>query len=338
MGPAVLLGFPLLAVVTTFTLGFRRRRQVERRAAIADALALSARREVPLHVPLARAADVARGRHAIALRAVATDLPSGRALAETLRARLRREFPAAVAAAIDAGEKASRLPEALEAVAAEASRDLASGHKMALAALYPAILFVGVAALNLLVLEGQLRWLNIEHLDQFTIGPALAVRWALYAVAGLVLGSVAWRRLRRPVTGVAAARFLRTTSLLLASGRSVHAALSTASSSAGAPRLARAAAAAARRVEGGELLSDTWRSLPIPRAARERLASSAAPGLASLLEDIAADCEARDARRADRFIRWSVPVATAAAGLLVALDYATLMSVWAHAQELARPW
>src|SRR5204863_642568 len=122
-----------------------------------EALALAARRGVPLHVPLARGADVTRGRRCLALRSVAADLRAGRPLAESLREHLRREFPKAVAAAIAAGEMSARLPEALESAAAEAGRDVARAHRMALAAFYPALLFVGVAAVNLLVLEGSMR-------------------------------------------------------------------------------------------------------------------------------------------------------------------------------------
>ena len=342
MHPAVPFGIPVAAIILVFTLGMRARRRAERRATLADSLALAARRGIPLDVPLDRAAAFARPRRATALRAVVHDLRSGRRLAGSLRTHLKREFPEAVAASIDAGEQASRLPEALESVASEASRTLAQGHRVALAAFYPALLFVGVAMLNLLMFEGRLRSILECGGDGAampnTIAPVVAVRYALVALAAAFVGAILLRRVMRPVSGAASARFLRTTALLLEAGRSLHTAISSAATTAGARRLERAAFRAASRIEDGCPIADAWRSLPIERSAIERLASASKPGLPSLLEEVATGCEAREARRADRFIRWSVPIATAAAGLLVAIDYAMLTSAWVHVEELARPW
>lgn len=342
MGPIVLFGIPVAAIALVFTLGMRARRRAERRATLADSLALAVRRGIPLDVPLDRAAAFACPKRATALRGVVHDLRSGRRLAGSLRTHLKREFPEAVAQSIDAGEQASRLAEALESTAAEASRTLADGHRMALATFYPALLFVGVAMLNLLLFEGRLRSI-IECGEGVTTGapsiwPVVAVRYALVALAAAFVGVMLLRRVLSPVRGAASARFLRTTALLLEAGRPIHTAISSAATTAGARRLEGAAFRAAKRIEGGYAVSDSWRSLPIGRAAIERLASASKPGLPSLLEEVASGCEARDSRRADRWIRWSVPIATAAAGLLVAIDYAILTRTWVHFAEFARPW
>lgn len=343
MHAAVLLGVPVVAIASTFALGILRRRRAERRASTAEALALAARRGLPLDAPLESAAAGASPRRALALRAVVADLRAGQTLAASLRVNLRREFPRAVTASIQAGERASRLPEALEAVAAEAGRDLSRGHRMALAAFYPALLFLGVAALNLLVLERRIgfidgSWLTGESAVAHVAWPVVAVRYALFGGALAVAGLVVIRRLLRPVSGADTARFLRTTALLLHAGRPVHEAFAVAATSAGSRRLANAASRASARVLAGDPVASLWAALPIARQARERLASASTQGLPSLLEEVADGCDARDRRIADRWIRWSVPVATAAAGLLVAIDYAALASAWANVQQATRPW
>jgi len=342
MHPAVLLGVPAAAVAGAFTLGILLRRLGERRATIAESLALAARRGIPLHVPLSCAAELASPRRGPALRAVAEDLRAGRPVHESLRAHLRWQFPAAVDAALAAGERASRLPEALEAVAAEAGRDLGRRQRVALAAFYPVLLFLSVGLLNLLVLEGRLKYVvwdeSASGAGAGSVWPVVAVRYVLWAVAAAWIGAVVARRIRRPVTGVASSRFLRTTALLLSAGRPVHTAFAEAAASAGAPRLARAVEAASARLQAGEPLAEQWRTLPIARAARDRLAAAVTTGLPVLLEEVAQGCDARDARAAERWIRWSVPVATAVAGLLVAVDYAMLTSAWVHVQEAVRPW
>lgn len=340
MHAAVVLGLPVVALAMPFVLGTLRRARVERRASLLEALALAARRGVPLAAPLHRAAAVAKPRRAAALAALATDLDAGRPLAEALRSRLPREVPAAVAASIAAGERASRCPQALEHAAAEASRDLAAGHRLALALFYPALLFVGLALLHLQVLDGRLAWMAADgQLPGTGSGAVVAVvRAALLAVGAVVVLLPVVRRLWPRVDGAASARFLRGVALQLEAGRPVHAALLEGADAAGVARLARASRGAGARVAAGEPVADAWRALPLPSAARERLAAATPAGLPGLLPDVADACDAREARRVERFVRWAVPVATVAAGLLVALDYALLTELWNAARDGARPW
>lgn len=340
MHAAVVLGLPLVALATPFVLGTLRRARAERRAALLEAVALAARRGVPLAAPLRRAATVARPARAAALGALADDLDAGRPLAEALRGRLPREIPASVATALAAGERASRLPHALEHAAADASRDLAAGHRVALAVFYPALLFVGLALLHAGTLDARFAWAgSAAGID--TAGPitaVAAVRAALVAVglAAVLLPIV--RRVRPRVDGAASARFLRGVGLQLDAGRPLHAALAEGADAAGVARLARAARGAGARVATGEPAAEAWRALPLPRAARERLAVATPAGLARLLPEVADACDAREARRVERFVAWAVPAATLAAGLLVALDYAVLTDVMNAARDLARPW
>ncbi|MFO0932546.1 MAG: type II secretion system F family protein [Planctomycetota bacterium] len=340
MHAAVVLGLPLVALATPFVLGTLRRVRAERRAALLEALALAARRGVPLAAPLRRAATVAKPSRAAALGALAADLDAGRPLAEALRARLPREVPASVAAALAAGERASRLPQALEHAAADASRDLAAGHRVALAAFYPGLLFVGLALLHTRLLEGRLEGIRAEAAADLgaATGAVVVVRAALVAVglAAVLLPIV--RRLRPRVDGAASARFLRGVALQVDAGRPLHAALAEGADAAGVARLARAARGAGARVAAGEPAAEAWRALPLPRAARERLAVAPPAGLARLLPEVADACDAREARRVERFVAWAVPAATLAAGLLVALDYAVLTDVMNAVRDTARPW
>ena len=341
MHAAVVLGLPLVALATPFVFGTLRRVRAERRAALLEALALAARRGVPLAAPLRRASTVAKPGRAAALGALAADLDAGRPVAEALRARLPRELPASVAAALAAGERASRLPQALEAASAEASRELAAGHRVALAAFYPALLFVGIALLHVQGLTPRVGMFFNEELRGLSgpFLPAVVVVEATLVALGLAIVLVPLaRRLRPPVDGPPSARFLRSVGLQLEAGRPVHAALAEGAAASGVARLDRAARRAGLRVAGGGAVADTWRSLPLARAARERLAAAAPAGLTHVLSEVADACDARAARRVERFVAWAVPVATVAAGLLVALDYAVLTEMLNAARDLARPW
>ncbi len=270
MHGAVVAGLPIAALAMPFVFGLLRRGRAERRAALLDVLALAARRGVPLAAPLHRAAAVAPPRRAVALRALATDLDAGRPLAEALRDRLPREIPAVVAASLAAGERASRLPQALEAASAEASRDLATGHRLALAAFYPALLFVGIALMHVNALDGRFAYiLESTETPAPPFAAAAGVVHAALVAVGLALVLVPFvRRLRPLVDGPASARFLRAVGLQLDAGRPAHAALIEGAEAAGVARLARAARRAGARVADGGSLADAWRSLPLARAAR----------------------------------------------------------------------
>lgn len=343
MHPAVVLGVPVAALVGVVTLGLRARARAERRAEWAEMLALAARRGVALARPVEHAADAAPSRRAARLRRVANDLHEGVPLSFSLRTRLPKEFPSAVCEAIHAGERASRLPEALDAIAAESSRDVARRHRVALATFYPVLLFVGVALLNLLVLDGRLCWITrgvVGGADpvERDAWPVTVVRYGLYVVGAVAACWALMSRRSRRMAGPGSARVLETTALLLDAGRSLDVALEEASSSAGSTRLARAMRAAARSVEGGEPVASVWQRLPIARAARERLAAAADAGLLPTLRSVARALVERDERAGERLIRWSAPVATMAAGLLVAIDYAALAIMWTSAQAAVMPW
>jgi len=347
MHGAVVAGLPIAALAAPFVFGLLRRGRAVRRAALFDVLALAACRGVPLAAPLHRAAAVAPPRRAVALQALAADLDAGRPLADALRDRLPHEVPAVVAASLAAGERASRLPQALDDASAEASRDLASGHRLTLAAFYPALLFVGIALLHVQVLTPRLGWFSPNELQDVASPflPAVTAVEAALVALGLALVCVPLvRRLRPLVDGAASARFLRSVGLLLQAGCPAHAALLEGADAAGVARLARAARRAGARVADGASLADAWQTLPLARAARERLAAASPTGLPGLVADVAAACDACDAcdaraaRRVERWVRWTVPVATVAAGLLVALDYAVLTEMLNAARDQVRPW
>ncbi|MBL9088265.1 MAG: type II secretion system F family protein, partial [Planctomycetia bacterium] len=221
------------------------------------------------------------------------------------------------------------------------SRELAAGHRVALAACYPALWFVGIALLHVRGLTPRVGRFFNEELRGLSgpFLPAVVVVEATLAAVGLAIVLVPLaRRLRPVVDGPSSARFLRSVGLQLDAGRPLHAALAEGADAAGVARLARAARGAGARVAAGEPAADAWRSLPLPRPARERLAVATPAGLVGLLPDVADACDARAARRVERFVAWAVPAATVVAGLLVVLDYAVLTAMLNEARDLARPW
>jgi type II secretory pathway component PulF len=192
------------------------------------------------------------------------------------------------------------------------------------------------------VLEGRFRDL-VDSVEARTLGPRavwplVAMRYGLVALSASIAGAMILRRFVRPVRGASRARFLRSLALLLRAEKPFHTAVAAAAATSGDRRLERAARVVATRVSDGTSIAHAWLLLPIGRGARARLVSSSKRVLPSVLDEVATACEAADARRAERWIRWSVPMATAAAGFLVAIDYAVLTNAWMRIEAAARPW
>jgi type II secretory pathway component PulF len=315
------------------------RRRAERRAAWLEVLAVAARRERPLAPVLRRAAEADRGRRRSGLLEAAARIEAGEGLADALHGSLRREVPAGVAEALRAAEGTARFPDVLEGLAAEAGRDLSLGHRAATAAVYPALLGLGLLLLHFVVLERRIGWMIDDHQwpEEGTPLPLVSARWLFLGVAAVVAASWLLRRSSRRAPDAAACRWLRTAAWALGAGRGLPEAMRRAAGATPHRPLRRATLRLATDVESGRPLDGVLAGLPFSSRVRARLEGVARVPAPALLEEIAASCEGRHVARRERWIRWAVPVATVVVGIVVAVDYGVLADTWGQAIQSSRP-
>jgi type II secretory pathway component PulF len=338
--PAAVLA---LAAAWLFALAFRARSRLEFRARLLEVLARATRHGLPLAPLLASAAAEHRGRRRLALERIHDRLEEGAPLSEACASAGRRFFPRHVQGALRAAEGGAELEPVLAATADDTSTSLATRHRLTLTLVYPLLLGCVVVGFQ----QGSMHFLTAEMSDGWSPPAAAAAQAAIWAVLALVLaatlGGIVLHRLRALPGGrlVAGERMLRAMAPQIRAGVSLPESLRRCAGTAGTRRHARAAGAAARRLESGAPLQDVVAGLRWPGFVVARLAGTGSrePGrLAQLLTGLADECARRYGARVDRALRWTYPVAIAAIGVLVALQFSAVMQVITYWQGAAYPW
>jgi general secretion pathway protein F len=254
-------------------------------------------------------------------------------------------------AVLGAGEAAGRLPQVCMELADHLEEEAGVADQIRTALVYPAVISL-VALVVLTVLVGFL----LPAYDQLLSGVGQEMPWLTRGALALGRGvrhplgwgalllmllllargaaglrkrpggifSMRWYRV--PVLGpalasLARARFSRTLALLLEGGIPLHRALETAGRAAGAPGLASACAAAAKRVSHGERLADVLMEIPVlkedlPGWAR---AGEASGDLSGLFRHAARGHQRAWDRNLRRLLALLEPLLIVAVGLLILL-------------------
>jgi type II secretory pathway component PulF len=331
-----------LAGAFCFMLAFRARSRIEFRARLLEVLARATRNDLPLAPLLERAVAEHGGRRRRVLERIHDRLEEGASLSEACAVAGRRLFPRHVQGALRAAEGSAALAPVLTATADDASTSAAARHRITLTLVYPLLLGCLVVASQ----QGTLA-LVTECLEDWTPPAAMISRSALWVVLALVGGgtlvAVVLHHLRALPGGrlVAGERMLRAMAPQIRAGTSLPESLRGCAETAGTGRHARAARAAARRLESGAPLEDVVGTLAWPAFVSTRLtgAGSREPGrLAQLITGLADECARRYRARVEGTLRWIYPVAIAATGVLVALQFAAVMQVITYWQGAASPW
>lgn len=242
-------------------------------------LASMLRGGIPLPQAVGFLTDEFRPRIAARLGDVRRSLESGTPLSASLEPLPEPWVPREDRAAIAAGERAGRLPEVLDGLAADRERQLALRNRVRSVMAYP----VTVLALSVLVgvtlfyqvtptfsaLYGGLS-ADIPLSARFFLGAArLVVHWFWLVIPAFIVWRVFLRgRLapRLPVlrtidASLVELRFARLLSLLLSAGVPFDEALALCEPGAGHPGLARQVRGATERIRNGEKPSDALRGL-----------------------------------------------------------------------------
>lgn len=331
-----------LAGGVCFVLAFRSRSRLEFRARLLEVLARATKSDLPLAPLLERAAAEHGGRRRQALERIHDRLEEGATLSEACASAGRRFFPRHVQGALQAAEGGAALAPVLAATADDASTSAAARHRITLTLVYPLLL-------GCLLVAGQQGVLGLitESLEGWTPPAAAAAQVAVWAcvalVAGGTLAALVLHFFRALPGGrlVAGERMLRAMAPQIRAGVSLPESLRRCAETAGTGRHARAALAAARRLDSGAPLGDVVAGLSWPEFVVARLqgAGSREPGrLAQLITGLADECARRYRMRVDATLRWTYPVAIAATGALVALQFAAVMQVITYWQGAAWPW
>ncbi|MHC4133576.1 MAG: type II secretion system F family protein [Planctomycetota bacterium] len=331
-----------LAAAWFFLLAFRSRSRLEFRARLLEVLARATRNDLPLAPLLESAVTEHRGRRRRTLERIHDRLEEGASLNEACAEADRRFFPRHVQGALRAAEGTAALAPVLAATASDASTSLATRHRVTLTLVYPLLLGCVVVGAQ----QGSLHFLN-DELTDWTPPAAAVAQVAIWAGLALVLaGTLAGIVLHylRALPGarlVAGERMLRAMAPQIRAGLSLPESLSRCAEAAGTARHARAAQAAARRLESGAPLADVVTGLGWPDFVTVRLmgTGSREPGrLAQLLKGLADECARRYRARVERTLRWAYPLAIAAIGVLVALQFSAVMQIINYWQGVAWPW
>lgn len=316
---AVLGGGLVLASTLGRLYGF-----LELRTRLLEMLALAVARGAPLMPLLARAAMERSGRTRLRLHRMHARLREGGTLSAACAAGGWGLFPPHVVAAVRAAEGTAALAGALDAAARDATSALQLRHRWALAAAYPLLL----AALLALVSSRWSEFLAWWETRKAPVVPALLGTAA--AVVGLALVvRLALRRLcvfEGPRL-LAAERLLRAAAPHLAAGLPLPEALRRAAPACGNAAMAAGARDAARELEAGADPSRALPEIPLPRWARARLL------LAGDYAAVAEECALRYRDRAERALRWALPLALLVLGALAAMLFADVMDFLAETRR-----
>jgi type II secretory pathway component PulF len=233
-------------------------------------------------------------------------------------------FPPHVLAAVRAAEGTAALPGALDAAARDATAALHLRHRWLLAAAYPTLL-----ALLLASIFGLLEDVEWGLGAGIASGPAVAILWVAGGIAALLaLAAFALRRLCvfEGARLLAGERLLRALAPHLAARLPLPEALRRAATACGNAAMAAGARDAGREIEGGADPARALRLIPLPAFARSRLGLAHGPDRAAdLYRALAEECAGRYRDRAERLLRWAVPLVLLALGAAAALQFAGLM-------------
>ncbi|MHC4972008.1 MAG: type II secretion system F family protein [Planctomycetota bacterium] len=344
--PDVLILWPVgvlaLAGAWLFVVAFRSRSRLEFRARLLEVLARATSNELPLAPLLECAAAEHGGRRRRVLERIHDRLEEGATLSEACASAGRRFFPRHVQGALQAAEGSAALAPVLAATADDASTSVAARHRVTLTLVYPLLLGCLLVASQ----QGILGFVT-ESLEDWTPPAATMAQVAVWACLALVgagtLAAVVLHYLRALPGGrlVAGERMLRAMAPQIRAGVSLPQSLRRCAETAGTGRHARASRAAARQLESGAPLEDVVAMLAWPDFVAVRLAGAGSrePGrLAQLITGLADECARRYRARVEKTLRWAYPIAIAATGALVALQFAAVMQVITYWQGAAWPW
>jgi len=321
-----------------FLLAFRSRSRLEFRARLLEVLARATRNDLPLTPLLESAVAEHRGRRRRVLERIHDRLEEGASLSEACAAADPRFFPRHVQGALRAAEGSAALAPVLAATASDVSTSLAARHRVTLTLAYPLLLGCVVVGFQ----QGALR-LVTEDLEGWATLAQGAVWACLALVFAATLAGLVLHYLRALPGGrlVAGERMLRAMAPQVRAGSSLPESLRRCADTAGSGRHARAARAVARQIEAGAPLADVVTGLHWPDFVVARLAGegSREPGrLAQLLAGLADECARRYRARVEKALRWAYPLAIAAIGVLVALQFAAVMQYINYWRGVAGPW
>jgi type II secretory pathway component PulF len=289
---------------------------LELRTRLLEMLALAVARGAPLGPLFARAAMERGGRTRLRLHRMHARLREGATLSSACAAGGWALFPPHVVAAVRAAEGTAALAGALDAAARDATSSLYLRHRWLLVAAYPALL----AGLLTLVSERWSEFLAWSEAETTPLVPMLL--WAAAAaVVVVLLVRFALRRLcvfEGPRL-LAAERLLRALAPHVAAGMPLPEALRRAAPACGNAAMAAGARDAARELEAGADPSRALPEIPLPRFAHARLP------LAGDYAALADECALRYRDRAERALRWALPVALLVLGAFAAVLFADVM-------------
>jgi len=343
-GTLILLPVAVLALAAAwfFLLAFRSRSRLEFRARLLEVLARATRNDLPLTPLLESAVAEHRGRRRRVLERIHDRLEEGASLSEACAAADRRFFPRHVQGALRAAEGSAALAPVLLATASDASTSVAARHRVMLTLVYPLLLGCVVVGFQ----QGTLGFVT-GGLEEWAPPAATIAQAAVWACLALVsagtLAGLVLHYLRALPGGrlVAGERMLRAMAPQIRAGISLPESLRRCADTAGTGRHARAARAVARQIESGAPLADVVAGLRWPEFVVARLAGAGSrePGrLAQLLAGLADECARRYRARVETVLRWAYPLAIAAIGVLVALQFAAVMQFINYWRGVAGPW
>jgi len=293
---------------------------------------------------------VARPDVGVALRGVQERVRGGQSLADAMAAG-DGVFPPLAVAMSRAGERGGHLSEALSRLAAHLEREERIRSQLVSALVYPALLLtVGGAALLVLVLYVLPRFATLLNdtgaalpaSTAFVLGAsAFIARWwavMLMAALGLVSVALAYRRteggrrswdgalLRMPLVGplrqrLAAARFGRTLSTLLAGGLPILASLDVARQGVTDAAVHGEVTRAREEVRGGQRLAPALsRSVAFPYVFIQMVALGEEGGrLPEMLDRAAGVAEGEFERNLERLVRLVEPLLIVVFGAVIGL-------------------
>jgi general secretion pathway protein F/type IV pilus assembly protein PilC len=349
------------------------RKLAELRCHVAEVLAASVARDVPLAPVVAAAAAENRGYARRALTEFHRLLESGAGLAAAMDASRLLRFPEHSVAAVGAAEGTPRLASVLASVAADDAEIDNRRAAIWAAIVYPMLVvaFVGGVSGGIL---GPTRDRLVQVVESMDVTPAayatletsakvgavagwialtaaeiMAAVWIVRRVPALMFGMrgvfrTAWQAMpfvRGPARLGAASRLLRGLASSARSAVPLHEALRAAAPSAGCRPVSKSAQRAAALARDGAGIEDVAAALILPASVRARfaLAATRAPGeFADTLQTLAGECAERYRNALDTRMRWLQPVLTVFVGALVLSQLVGIFAMLEIVRRQVPPW
>jgi len=300
---------------------------LEFRTRLLEMLALAVARGAPLGSFFARAAMERKGRTRLLLHRMHARLREGGTLSSACAAGGWALFPPHVLGAVRAAEGTAALAGALDAASRDATAALHLRHRWLLVAAYPLLL---IAILSLVMTRLRI-FAEMDDLARmpWTAHVAPPLLWGAAGAAALAFAvRFALRRLCvfEGARLLAAERLLRALAPHIAANLPLQEALRRAAPACGNRSMAAGARDAARELDAGTDPSRALPEIPLPRFVQARLA-------AGNHEALADECAARYRDRAERVLRWALPLALLVLGMVAALLFAGVMEFLAEVRR-----